>query len=67
MATGETKGNAIAPMLIGPLTGDIMRHPVTTSSGHTYEEEQIRRWFAQGNTTDPLTGEEIDPTRLFPN
>ena len=67
MATGETKGNAIAPMLIGPLTGDIMRHPVTTSSGHTYEEEQIRRWFAQGNTTDPVTGEEIDPTRLFPN
>ena len=69
-ATGETKGNsnsALVPMLLGPLTGDIMRHPVTTSNGETYEAEQIQRWFAQGHTCDPITGEELVSTNLIPN
>ena len=38
-----------------PITQDIMRDPVTTVDGQTYERSAIEEWFKNGNVTSPLT------------
>jgi hypothetical protein len=50
-----------------PLTMEVMRDPVITTDGQTYERMEIERWFALGNRTSPLTGAELSSTFLFPN
>jgi len=50
-----------------PLTMEVMRDPVMTTDGQTYERMEIERWFALGNRTSPLTGAELPCTLLFPN
>jgi hypothetical protein len=50
-----------------PLTMEVMRDPVVTADGQTYERTEIERWFALGNRTSPLTGAELPITLLFPN
>ena len=50
-----------------PLTMEVMRDPVITVDGQTYERTEIEKWFALGNRTSPLTGEELPSTNLLPN
>jgi ubiquitin C len=50
-----------------PLTMEVMRDPVFTADGQTYERAEIEKWFALGNRTSPLTGEELPSTNLLPN
>jgi hypothetical protein len=50
-----------------PLTMEAMRDPVMTADGQTYERTEIEKWFALGNRTSPLTGEELPSTNLLPN
>jgi ubiquitin len=50
-----------------PLTMEVMRDPVFTADGQTYERTEIEKWFALGNRTSPLTGEELPSTNLLPN
>jgi ubiquitin C len=50
-----------------PLTMEVMRDPVFTADGQTYERREIEKWFALGNRTSPLTGEELPSTNLLPN
>jgi hypothetical protein len=50
-----------------PLTMEVMRDPVFTADGQTYERREIEEWFALGNRTRPLTGEELPSTNLLPN
>jgi hypothetical protein len=45
---------------------EVMRDPVITADGQTYERAEIEKWFALGNTS-PLTGEELPSTNLLPN
>jgi len=54
------------PSFSCPLTLTLMRDPVMTSEGHTYERSQIEQWIASGNHTDPLTRNPIT-TALLPN
>lgn len=42
-----------------PLTGQLFEDPVTLETGQTYEREAIKKWFAQGNTTCPVTGKTL--------
>jgi hypothetical protein len=64
---------AEGPMLDGldlfmcPLTMEVMRDPVITADGQTYERRKIQKWFALGNRTSPLTGAELPSTNLTPN
>ena len=51
--------------LICPITGQLMKNPVITENGQTYEKEAIEEWFTR-KKTDPLTGMKIN-TRLIPN
>jgi hypothetical protein len=42
-----------------PLTMEVMRDPVITADGQTYERAEIESWFALGKRTSPLTGAEL--------
>tara|TARA_B100000900_G_scaffold2542_1_gene2188 strand:+ start:5100 stop:6227 length:1128 start_codon:yes stop_codon:yes gene_type:complete len=44
----------------------IMKEPVKTVDGHTYDRESIERWF-DFNNTSPLTGLKLDSLDLIPN
>ena len=46
---------------------EVMRDPVITADGQTYERAEIGSWFALGNRTNPLTGAELPSTNLLPN
>jgi hypothetical protein len=48
-------------------SGELMRDPVSTQDGHSYERTCIEGWFRAGNITSPATGLELPDTRLTPN
>lgn len=50
-----------------PITGDVMDDPVETSLGHTFEKSAIEKWFAEGNSTCPLTMTPLSVGDLRPN
>ena len=52
--------------IVCPITTELMREPVLAADGHTYERAAIEEWFAN-HSTSPLTGEELDDTRVMPN
>ncbi|CAI5460521.1 unnamed protein product [Closterium sp. Yama58-4] len=52
---------------ICPLSSEVMRDPVIISSGKSFERVYIERWFAQGRTTCPKTGETLAHQMLTPN
>ena len=49
-----------------PIGGEIMRNPVVTSVGQTYDKVNIQQWISRGNRTDPNTRQQITTT-LIPN
>jgi len=51
---------------ICPITTEVMSDPVLAADGHAYERTAIERWLAT-KSTSPLTGEELEFTRLFPS
>ncbi|CAI9760149.1 unnamed protein product [Fraxinus pennsylvanica] len=50
-----------------PISLDLMRDPVTVSTGQTYDRESISRWMEEGHLTCPKTGQMLDHTHLVPN
>ena len=42
-----------------PLTMEVMRDPVITADGQTYERAEIESWFALEKRTSPLAGAEL--------
>jgi hypothetical protein len=47
---------------------EVMRDPVITADGQTYEQAEIEEsWFALGKRTSPLTGAELPSTHVTPN
>lgn len=48
-----------------PITGELLREPVTLSSGKTYERAAILEWFEYGNTTCPLTRQVVHTTNAL--
>jgi len=49
-----------------PLTLDIMRDPVLTADGHTYERELIHEWLTR-SCCSPLTGQQLPNKDLLTN
>lgn len=45
----------------------IMKTPVILDDGHSYERTAIEAWFGCGNRSSPLTGSDLDSTRMVPN
>ena len=50
--------------LVCPITNDLMKNPVITNGGQTYERNAIEKWMKL-NKTDPITRDPI--TTLIPN
>ncbi|CAA3011859.1 U-box domain-containing protein 17-like [Olea europaea var. sylvestris] len=50
-----------------PISLDLMRDPVTVSTGQTYDRESISRWMEEGHFTCPKTGQMLGDTQLVPN
>lgn len=57
---------AVPPSFLCPIGKEIMRDPVTTVDGHSYERASIERWLAR-NSTSPATGTELHSKTLAPN
>ena len=51
---------------ICPITRQLMRHPVITADGHSYERKAIKRWFNQSNRS-PKTNTQLRHTKVVPN
>ena len=49
------------------ISHELMRDPVSTADGHTYEREKIEEWFAAGHDTSPSTLASLPHTLLAPN
>lgn len=47
-----------------PISLKIMKNPVKTKRGFTYEKRNIVKWFNMGNGTEPMTGENIEDYSL---
>ena len=58
--------DTIPHCFICPISQDIMRDPVKTIDGFTYDRRSIERWF-QTAQTSPLTGLPLGSTILEPN
>ncbi|KAH7570263.1 hypothetical protein JRO89_XS05G0078500 [Xanthoceras sorbifolium] len=50
-----------------PISLEIMKDPVTLSTGHTYDRASILKWFRAGNSTCPKTGEKLKSKELVSN
>jgi hypothetical protein len=63
---------AAAPDMHCPISAAIMRDPVSTIAGRTYERTSIEQWWAHQRAqglacTDPMTGEVVSSTTLVPD
>ncbi|KAI9087333.1 hypothetical protein K1719_030653 [Acacia pycnantha] len=50
-----------------PISLDLMKDPVTLSTGITYDRDNIERWFLDGNFTCPVTNQVLRSFDLIPN
>jgi hypothetical protein len=54
------------PSFLCKITEELMRDPVSTADGQTYEREAIEEWF-EGHDTSPATNLVLENKRLNPN
>ena len=67
-ATTETVATETIPNeYYCPIGKDIMRDPVMAEDNHTYDRENIEKWFDGGHKMSPLTGETLRNLELRPN
>ncbi|KAE8692720.1 E3 ubiquitin-protein ligase PUB22 [Hibiscus syriacus] len=58
----------VPPFFICPISLEIMKDPVTVSTGITYDRESIEKWLFSGkNTACPVTKQAISDCELVPN
>ncbi|XP_043722067.1 U-box domain-containing protein 21-like [Telopea speciosissima] len=50
-----------------PISLDLMKDPVTLSTGITYDRENIEAWIDAGNYTCPVTSQALRSVELIPN
>ena len=50
-----------------PITQELMENPVIAADGHSYEKTAIESWFNKGKCTSPLTGKQLDNSKLLDN
>ncbi|CAK9181196.1 unnamed protein product [Ilex paraguariensis] len=58
----------VPPFFLCPISLDIMKDPVTVSTGITYDRESIEKWiFSEKNSECPVTKQVISDSDLTPN
>ena len=55
--TAEKSSAVDPPEFCCPISLQLMEDPVLASDGHAYEREMIEQWFANGNSSSPVTGQ----------
>jgi CBS domain-containing protein len=74
-AAGEASGAACGAVKLDaedlqhfqcPLTLEVMRNPVVTVDGHSFEESAIKLWL-QKHDTSPMTNKVLESKILIPN
>ena len=50
-----------------PISLDLMMDPVIVSTGITYDRRSIEAWLDMGNSTCPVTNQELVPDDVIPN
>jgi hypothetical protein len=50
-----------------PISLDLMKDPVTLSTGITYDRESIEAWIEAGNVTCPISNQVLTSVELVPN
>ncbi|KAF5734048.1 hypothetical protein HS088_TW16G00490 [Tripterygium wilfordii] len=68
----QRKGDVDAELVIPshfrcPISLDLMKDPVTLSSGITYDRESIEKWLESGNFTCPVTNQVLRSFDQIPN
>ncbi|KAK7195495.1 U-box domain protein [Novymonas esmeraldas] len=53
--------------LLCALTGTVMKNPVSSPYGQTYEKEAILSWLEQNGSVCPITGRPLTVAQLTPN
>lgn len=67
--TGRVPDSAEVPIpasFLCPISREIMRDPVATVDGYTYERRPIQEWFHLGHQTSPMTGLVLRQLTLAP-
>lgn len=54
------------PDIVCPISKEIMKNPVITDNGISYEKKDILKWLEKNNNC-PITGEYLDNSLLTPN
>jgi ubiquitin-protein ligase/uncharacterized protein YegL len=62
----EEGDDTIPKSFLCPISCEVMKDPVITSDGFTYDRASIELWLKKSNKS-PLTGTELDNQRLIPN
>ncbi|OGT54462.1 MAG: hypothetical protein A3F17_07675 [Gammaproteobacteria bacterium RIFCSPHIGHO2_12_FULL_41_15] len=62
----EANQKKLPAEFLDPISHDIMREPVITADGHSYERATIQKWL-ETHTTSPLTNEKLPHPNLIPN
>ncbi|CAK8987963.1 unnamed protein product [Durusdinium trenchii] len=57
----------VLPSFRCPISQEVMRDPVVTCDGQTYEHQNIQEWFRRGTQTSPLTNLPLASKELVPN
>ena len=57
----------LAALLVCPLTGQLLREPVTAADGCTYEHRALAAWLQEGNPHSPATGRPLPSKIVRPN
>lgn len=50
-----------------PISLDLMKNPVTLTTGITYDRENIEKWIENGNVTCPITNQVLTSLESIPN
>ncbi|GBG34256.1 U-box domain-containing protein 36 [Hondaea fermentalgiana] len=50
-----------------PITSQLMEDPVVTADGYAFERAAIEKWFQEGHTVSPVTGNELEHTNVVAN
>ncbi|ETO05636.1 hypothetical protein RFI_31760 [Reticulomyxa filosa] len=66
VADNKSTDEDIPQEFMCPITREVMRNPVITVVGHSYEREAIEEWLLKHNS-DPLTGMQLSSKMLVPN
>jgi hypothetical protein len=60
--------DAVPSSFLCPITHEVMRDPVTTCDGQSYEHMAIKQWLAKSkHNLSPLTGDVLESNALMRN